>query len=88
MQTDGLIRLKFFASIREWTGVAEERLPISEHSTVAQVRAILASRGEVWEKCLGPSAVVRAAVNQEVVQDDHVLAPGDEVAFFPPVTGG
>ncbi|MEY3669216.1 MAG: molybdopterin synthase sulfur carrier subunit [Pseudomonadota bacterium] len=88
MQTDGLIRLKFFASIREWTGVAEERLPISEQSTVAQVRAVLASRGEVWEKCLGPSAVVRAAVNQEVVQDDHVLAPGDEVAFFPPVTGG
>ena len=88
MTNAGFVRVKFFASIREFTGVAEDRLPISETCTVAEVRTLLASRGEVWEKCLGPSAVVRAAVNQEIVPDDHVVAVGDEVAFFPPVTGG
>jgi molybdopterin synthase sulfur carrier subunit len=84
----GFVRVKFFASIREFTGVAEDRLPISDTCTVAEVRAMLAARGDVWEKCLGPSAVVRAAVNQEVVSDAHAVLQGDELAFFPPVTGG
>jgi molybdopterin synthase sulfur carrier subunit len=88
IQNAGFVRVKFFASIREFTGVEEDRLPISDASTVAELRALLASRGDVWEKCLGPSAVVRAAVNQEIVSDDHAVAVGDEVAFFPPVTGG
>jgi len=84
----GFVRVKFFASIREFTGVAEDRLPISDACTVAQLRATLAARGEIWERCLGPAAVVRAAVNQEIVPDDHAVSVGDEVAFFPPVTGG
>ena len=88
MANTGSVRVKFFASIREFTGVAEDRLPISDQCTVADVRATLAARGEIWERCLGPAAVVRAAVNQEIVPDDHAVAVGDEVAFFPPVTGG
>ena len=88
MKTGGLIRLKFFASIREFTGVSEERLALPDLPTVASVRLVLAARGDVWARCLGPSAVVRAAVNQEIVQDDHLLVAGDELAFFPPVTGG
>lgn len=82
------VRVKFFASIREFTGVSEDLIPIPEPCTVADVRAVLAARGEIWDRCLGPAAVVRAAVNQQIVPDDHAVAVGDEVAFFPPVTGG
>lgn len=88
MTNAGFVRVKFFASIREFTGVAEDRVPISDATTVAEVRAMLAARGDIWEKCLGTSAVVRAAVNQEVVSDEQAVLPGDELAFFPPVTGG
>jgi molybdopterin synthase sulfur carrier subunit len=88
MATSGFVRVKFFASIREFTGLAEDRLLITEACTVADVRTTLAARGPIWDKCLGSSAVVRAAVNQDIVQDDHIVIPGDELAFFPPVTGG
>lgn len=88
MKNAGTVRVKFFASIREFTGVAEDLIAIPEPCTVADVRAVLAARGEIWDRCLGPTAVVRAAVNQEIVPDDHAVSVGDEIAFFPPVTGG
>jgi len=74
------IEVKFFASLRERLGRAEARVEKSEAATVA----------EVWQRSTGqamPSNVLMA-VNLEYVKPDHPVRDGDEVAFFPPVTGG
>jgi molybdopterin synthase sulfur carrier subunit len=75
------ITVKFFASLREQHG-ADRQLPVPEQpATVADVWA-RASRGEAL-----PDNVLMA-VNLEYVAADHPVEDGDEVAFFPPVTGG
>jgi molybdopterin synthase sulfur carrier subunit len=48
----------------------------------------LVARGGEWNKALAPGSPVRAAVNQAVAAGNTPVADGDEVAFFPPVTGG
>lgn len=75
------IQVRFFASLRERLGAAELTLSVSEGATVAQI----------WEQAVagGPvPANVLAARNMEYVDMSCKLADGDEVAFFPPVTGG
>lgn len=74
------ITVKFFASLREQLQQDEIKLPAGEARTVE----------EVWRLATGRDALpnVLAAVNMEYVQPDHAVADGDEVAFFPPVTGG
>jgi sulfur-carrier protein len=52
------------------------------------LRAHLRARGGNFEKVLSEKALVRAAVNQDMVQPTSAIKAGDEVAFFPPVTGG
>jgi molybdopterin synthase sulfur carrier subunit len=52
------------------------------------LRALLVARGGEWEQELAPSRPVRAAVNQAMARGDTQVADGDEIAFFPPVTGG
>jgi molybdopterin synthase sulfur carrier subunit len=52
------------------------------------LRALLIARGGAWREELAPSKPVRAAINQAMAHGDSPLADGDEVAFFPPVTGG
>ena len=49
---------------------------------------MLVARGGAWERELAPSKPVRAAVNQAMAHGGSAIADGDEVAFFPPVTGG
>jgi molybdopterin synthase sulfur carrier subunit len=55
---------------------------------VAGLRLHLMRRGGAWEEVLGDMKVVRVAVNQDMAAANAPLNPGDEVAFFPPVTGG
>jgi molybdopterin synthase sulfur carrier subunit len=84
-----MIKVVYFASIREQVGLGEESLELPENIVnVAQLSAWLqAQRGTKWQGALSnPSTLV--AVNQEMVNADQVIKPGDEVAFFPPVTGG
>ena len=84
-----MITLIYFASIREQLGVGQEsvELPLSVH-TVAELSAWLQQeRGDQWAKALG-SVSTLTAVNQEMVGADFNIKTGDEVAFFPPVTGG
>ena len=83
-----MIKLLYFASLRETLGVASEaaELPAGVDTTGA-LRAHLAARGGVWE-VFATSKSLRAAVNQAMVGPDAAVANGDEVAFFPPVTGG
>jgi molybdopterin synthase sulfur carrier subunit len=81
-----MINILFFAQVRELTGC--DRLTLeSEFSSVEALRAHLAQRSERWLLALEEGKLL-AAVNQTLVSFDTPLADGDEVAFFPPVTGG
>jgi len=82
------LKILYFASLREALGRGEESLPLPEGvTTVGQLRAYLHGRGDAWQ-ALGEGRNVRAAVNQRMARPDDVLQGGEEVAFFPPVTGG
>ena len=80
-----MIRLLYFARLRETFGSAGETLEFTP-ATVSDLLAELRARGEPWEEAL--SGKVLVAVNQEMALPDTVLADGDEVGLFPPVTGG
>jgi len=81
-----MINVLFFARIREQLGVAQ--LTIERADSVAQLlEHLVAQNGDVWAEVLcAPNVIV--AVNQEVAEPTSELHSGDEVAFFPPVTGG
>ncbi|RCS59422.1 molybdopterin converting factor subunit 1 [Parvibium lacunae] len=82
------LTIKYFASLREALNCAEERVPhTAELATVQALKAHLQTRGEPWQSALA-NPQLRCAVNQEQVPFTHPLQAGDEIAFFPPVTGG
>jgi molybdopterin synthase sulfur carrier subunit len=81
------IRLRFFASLREALG-PEASLELPAGACVADARAALCGLSDAHAQALGPAAVLRAAVNQTLCEESQALAEGDELAFFPPVTGG
>lgn len=79
----------YFAWLRERVGVAEETLsPPASVVTVADLVAYLAGLDQRHAAAFKDRETVRCAVNQEFADPATVLRPGDEVAFFPPVTGG
>lgn len=83
-----VVKILYFASLREAVGCDQETLDVpSEIGTVGALRALLCARGGDWSALAGGRAV-RAAVNQVLARPETVIAAGDEVAFFPPVTGG
>ncbi len=81
------VRLKFFASLREKLGEGEA-LALPDGSTAADARAALRARGGAHAEALAAGRAVRSALNQKMCAESAVLADGDELAFFPPVTGG
>lgn len=81
------VKLRFFAALREKLG-ADDRLSLPRGSTVGQARDALLARGGVHAEALARSRAVRAALNQKLCAESALLAEGDELAFFPPVTGG
>jgi molybdopterin synthase sulfur carrier subunit len=83
------IRVLYFAGLREQLGKPGEELEISSAvSTIAGLRTHLMARGGAWQTALAQTRALRVAVNQEMAQPTTQVKPGDEVAFFPPVTGG
>ncbi len=81
------MRLIYFASLRERLGLEQEQLDKpAQVATVAQLVACLAARGGQWQSLQAGNVLV--AVNQEMVGAEQTLQDDDEVAFFPPVTGG
>lgn len=84
-----MVKVFYFARLREALGTASEEIALSSSvTTVAQLRALLTARGGIWREALAPTTRVRVAVNRAMASDDTRIADGDEVAFFPPVTGG
>ncbi|TDT44313.1 molybdopterin synthase subunit MoaD [Halospina denitrificans] len=82
-----MIRVLFFASLRERLGLDQLELPADDTACVSDLRQVLRERGEDWADLLdGEWALV--AVNQTMARDQTPVSDGDEVAFFPPVTGG
>jgi len=83
------LTLVYLARLRDAFGASTETIrPPSTVTTVAALREHLAARGGVFAVELAPSRAVRFAVNHEIASPQAIVRPGDEVALFPPVTGG
>lgn len=83
------MRVLYFALLRERVGVAEETVaPPAEIRTVGDLVDWLRRQSPQHDHALADPAMVRVAVNQDYARPDHAVGPNDEVAFFPPVTGG
>ena len=83
------MRLLYFAWVRQRIGKSEEDIALtSDVSTVADLVAVLRARGGGYAEAFADSRRLRAARNHEHVRFDAELNENDEVAFFPPVTGG
>lgn len=83
------MRVLYFAWLRQKVGIAEEEVaPPAEVRDVAALVRWLATRSAGHATAFADPRQVRAAVNQDFATPDHPVAANDEVAFFPPVTGG
>lgn len=83
------MKVLYFAWLRSKTGTGEESItPPASVTDVAGLIAWLRTQSPGHADAFGDMSAVRAAVNQEYVQTDHPVAAGDEIAFFPPMTGG
>lgn len=80
------VQVLYFASLKEALGTAGEKIDLPAGvATVGALRDWLAGQGR---ERLATAKNLRCAVNQEMVGPDASVKAGDEVAFFPPVTGG
>jgi molybdopterin synthase sulfur carrier subunit len=83
------MKLRYFAWLRTRIGVGAEELALPPGiDTAGELLSWLAGRGDGYRAALARPELVRVAVNHDYVGLDHALADGDEVALFPPVTGG
>ena len=85
-----MVTLLYFASLRESLGCSREQvaLPAAGAATVSTLLDALRARGDRWNEALSPGKQWRVAVNQQMADLATPLKAGDEVALFPPVTGG
>ena len=84
-----MVRLVYLARLREVLGVSSEALELpGEVATVAALLAWLRRRGGAWAAELAPGRAVRVAVNHDLASANTAVKTGDEIALFPPVTGG
>jgi len=83
-----MLQLRYFASLRESLGIGDEQveLPDDVHDLTGLTRW-LQDRDETWASALADSRL-HVAINQEIVKADAAVRDGDEIAWFPPVTGG
>ena len=83
------MKLLYFAWVRTNIGKAEEEVAAPAHvQTVEDLLDWLATLGPHYAAALDRRNVVKVAVNHEYVEHDHPVRPDDEIALFPPVTGG
>ena len=82
------VKIVFFASLREKLGVNSVDLQISDSSSVSSLISQLADQHSAEWLAILTAVNIRIAVNQNIISEDIGVVDGDEVAFFPPVTGG
>ena len=83
------MKLLYFAWIRDDIGLDGEEILLPDGvKTVGELITLLISRGESYERGLRASEELKVAVNLEYANLDTPISDSDEVAFFPPVTGG
>ena len=83
------LNILYFAWARDRLGCSAESVrPPPQVATVGALRTWMRSRGPQYAELFAEGGGLRAAVNQDFAGDDAAVAPGDEIAFFPPVTGG
>jgi len=84
-----MVKLLYFASLREALDKDSEQLSLpAEITTVAQLKDHLAARGEQWKASFTADTSLLVSVNQQMAQAETAISDTDEIAFFPPVTGG
>ncbi|BBP44336.1 molybdopterin converting factor subunit 1 [Thiosulfativibrio zosterae] len=82
-----MIEVLYFASFREVLGQSQESLP-AEHGTIQGLLEALGARGESWREALLENQNLQIALNHDITHRHAQIKAGDEIAFFPPVTGG
>jgi sulfur-carrier protein len=84
-----MINILYFARIKENLGIGKESVALPANAQdVGALTAWLRERGAVWQTELATGKALRVAVNQAMVGMDAAIKDGDEIAYFPPVTGG
>lgn len=83
------MRILYFASLKEKLDCAQQQLELpAEVKTVAELKSLLSANGPVWQEMFIDNDHLLTSVNQQMAQNDSPVKDDDEVAFFPPVTGG
>jgi molybdopterin synthase sulfur carrier subunit len=83
-----MIQVRYFARFREELGSDGESIEAANADTVESLLNQLSDRGGAWSRLFAEGQRVMVAVNQELAEPETPIRDGDEVAFFPPVTGG
>jgi len=81
------LAVRYFAAVREALGSGED-VEIATRTTIAEVGDALVARGGRHAEALGRQRVLRSAKNRVLCAEETLLADGDEIGFFPPLTGG
>ncbi len=83
------VNILYLAKLREDLGKSAEKLELPEGvATVDGLRELLRKRGDAWREALAEERALSIAVNHDIARPETEIKPGDEIAFFPPVTGG
>jgi len=83
-----MINILYFSSIRDRINTSSEEIKLPTDATVSGVLEILKARDGVWTDVFSGKSMVLTAINQIMAKPQDHIKDGDEVAFFPPVTGG
>lgn len=84
-----MVDILYFASLREALGSSQEKLELNDQmKSVADLKQLLIQRGGQWQQAFTQQQSLLVSVNQQMANDDTAISDQDEIAFFPPVTGG
>jgi molybdopterin synthase sulfur carrier subunit len=84
-----MVKVLYFARLSEALGISSEEMEINEDSnSIDSLVTLLRARGEPFDSAFCGETKVLVAINQEMTDYQAIIKDGDEVAFFPPVTGG